>query len=86
MPLSASLLLFKIKAGDLNNIEEADAHHSGNVIIHIEKALSESLITVTMRHGVHSCVEDSIVPSPTRDDVKAVVVLTAAFVRVYKDP
>lgn len=43
MPLGASLRLLKIKAGHLNDIEEADSHHFGNAIIYIKKALPESV-------------------------------------------
>lgn len=39
--LSASLLLFELKAGNLQDVEEAVAHHTGNGIIHMKKALSK---------------------------------------------
>lgn len=40
--LSASLLLFELKAGNLHEAEKGVAHHIGNAVIHIMKALSES--------------------------------------------
>lgn len=39
--LSASLLLFELKTGNLQDVEEAVAHHTGNGIIHTKKALSK---------------------------------------------
>lgn len=44
------------------------------------------LITVTMGDSVESRVKDSITPGLTGDDVKAVVVITAASVCAHKDP
>jgi len=35
------LLLFELKAGNLQDVEKAVAHHAGNGIIHPEKALSK---------------------------------------------
>lgn len=40
--LSASLLLFELKAGNLHEVEKGVAHHIGNAVIHITKTLSES--------------------------------------------
>lgn len=37
--LRASPLLFELKAGNLQDVEEAVAHHIGNGIIHTKKAL-----------------------------------------------
>lgn len=46
---------------------------------------SSPVIAVTMGHSVKSGVEDAIIRSLAWDDVKAVVVLTAAFVCAHKD-
>ena len=39
--ISASPLLFELKAGNLQDAEEAVAHHTGNGIIDCEEALSK---------------------------------------------
>lgn len=40
--LSASLLLFELKAGNLHDVEKRVAHHIGNAVIPIMKTLLES--------------------------------------------
>ncbi|TNN86401.1 hypothetical protein EYF80_003171 [Liparis tanakae] len=56
--LSALLLLLELKAGNLQDVEEAVAHHAGNGIIHPEKALSKPGWCKNNKRRSKSCIDD----------------------------
>lgn len=65
----------------------SESTHSGWIlwkIVGVCNLMGSPVITVTMGHSVKSGVKDAIIRSLAWDDVKAVVVLTAAFVCVHK--
>lgn len=75
------LLFLEFKTFGFDDIKEYVSHQVGHAVTSVLQTGPESCITVTMRHGMKSKVEETVLERESWNHVGAIVVRSAASVR-----